>query len=111
MQTWVPSPDIGKGRIVVVSVSPVGIGTAGLLLMNGIPSSELGEGEGSLFVVVGDVVTHPSEGKEGKSPPELGGGAATGGKALPVVVMVVEELSRVLRTCCLWLNNTRESAM
>ena len=34
----VPSPEVGKGRKLAVSVIPVGRGTAGLLLRNGTPS-------------------------------------------------------------------------
>lgn len=77
---------MGKGRIVAVSVSPVGRGTAGLLLMNGIPVPESpGAGEGpssGCKEEAGELETQPLDGKEGNSPPEVGGGAVTGGKAM-----------------------------
>lgn len=36
-RTWCLSPGVGMGRMVAVSVTPRGTGTAGLLLMNAVP--------------------------------------------------------------------------
>lgn len=76
---WQPvHPDMGNGRMMEVSVSPVGKGTAGLLVMNCIPPAE-GAGDHAGAVAGGEaVILHGSAGDERNVPPDSGGGAAAG---------------------------------
>lgn len=81
--TFPPWPDIGNGRIVAASVSPVGRGTAGLLFMKGIPLPESGSVDGLVEYGLGELAECGRRGKlyagvDGKCPPEVGEGAAEG---------------------------------
>lgn len=86
--SWLP--EMGKGRIVAESTSPVGRGTAGLLLINGIPllSGTMGlvAGNISLGAGLGEEVSlglngQGNAGEDDTTPPELLGGAAIGGRS------------------------------
>jgi hypothetical protein len=87
-----PWPEVGKGRIVAESTSPVGRGTAGLLLIKGIPSLLSGTNDGT---VTGELAVgaglggaawrgwkgQANAGEDDTTPPEDGAGAATGGSS------------------------------
>jgi len=82
---------VGKGRMVAESTSSVGRGTAGLLLMKGMPpplsgtngtvtgepACAWGAGPGEEAAWCGRK-GHGNEGEDGTSPPEEGAGVATG---------------------------------
>ena len=80
---------MGKGLIVAESTSPVGRGTAGLLLINGIPSPFSGSSDGLVAgkTVLGAGLGANSDsrgwngqekaGDDDTTPPETGAGAAT----------------------------------
>lgn len=90
LHTFPPWPEVGKGRIVAESTSPVGRGTAGLLLINGIPPSLSGTmdgtftGELAVGAGLGEAAWrgwngHGNAGEDDTTPPEEGSGAVTGG--------------------------------
>lgn len=84
---------MSKGPIVAESTSPVGRGTAGLLLINGIPPPPPFSGNvdglvaGKIGLVGAGLGVFESRGRKGQgydgeddtAPPELSGGAAIGG--------------------------------
>lgn len=82
-------PEMGNGRIVAESTSPVGRGTAGLLLINGYPllSGTMGlvAGNTALGAGLGEAVSlglngQGNAGEDDTMPPvTCGGGAAFGG--------------------------------
>lgn len=80
-----PWAEVGKGRIVAESTSPVGKGTAGLLLINGIPPPLSGtmEEELPLGAGLGESACrgwngHENAGEDDTTLPEEGAGAGDG---------------------------------
>lgn len=87
-------PEVGRGLIVAESTSPVGKGTAGLLLIKGMPLPLSGPNDG---IVTGEVASpltgagpgeapswrgrkgHGYAGEDEITPPETGAGASIGG--------------------------------
>lgn len=99
------SAEVDIGLIVAESTSPVGRGTAGLLLINGMPlppplsgttvgivigENELGAGLGELIGSCRGRYGHGYDGDEETTPPVAGGGASiggiSGGKVLPLLL-------------------------
>lgn len=89
---------MGKGRIVAESTSPVGNGTAGLLLIKGmpppLPGTRLGTVTGEVALGAGETAAwrglngHGYTGEDDTiGPPEVGAGAAAGGKSGEGVVV------------------------